>query len=501
MKKKYAVLATILALIMISRPTLAEICAENEYVMAGFSGLSCQACPASMINKAGDDTESGQTTSCDLVDEELVTLEFETPSKRHELTLLSDSGWPLSLKVTVPYTSIDFDTGGLLRKAWPGRSEAGSGFGGFVIFENNVPCFQEDDDNVILDVDGFTLPFGQTRTACAIFPPPQFEDARYIRYNSDVDDAGVPDVGRSGKGKPELRDALTYSEGSRGPELQKISPTGECVPGTADYETLSGPPNFGDCVSFGPDMGGDVIDGWGIGTDDDLPGMFIYSSKGVGLVWDEPFIQLAHPAAVRNLAGMLNSVSYEISDLKSKEEKNKDKKKQKLGKFVESFNIFASMNVYAGVFSSMMFVDPNGIPTYKPELASYQLDGQPPIDLPDELDFPAASFSTCIDNTFLGFLRKDTYEVRAFMVSGEAPAQLNDYNTDGLVNVQDAIDDPSITVISNEASVQFLQYSENILSAGGVIRAMFADLDDSGDIEEPSCGGGQGSNATRGALR
>ena len=85
------------------------------------------------------------------------------------------------------------------------------------------------------------------------------------------------------------------------------------------------------------------------------------------------------------------------------------------------------------------------------------------------------------------------------MVSGEAPAQLNDYNADGLVNVQDAIDDPSITVISNEASVQFLQYSENILSAGGVIRAMFADLDDSGDIEEPSCGGGQGSSATRGA--
>ena len=32
MSKKYAVLATILALIMISRPTLAEICAENEYV-------------------------------------------------------------------------------------------------------------------------------------------------------------------------------------------------------------------------------------------------------------------------------------------------------------------------------------------------------------------------------------------------------------------------------------------------------------------------------------
>ena len=116
MSKKYAVLATILALIMISRPTLAEICAENEYVSNHFAGAlpgwSCQACPVTMTNKAGDTTDSGQPTSCDLVDEELVTLEFETPSKRHELTLLSDSGWPLSLKVTVPYTSIDFETGG-----------------------------------------------------------------------------------------------------------------------------------------------------------------------------------------------------------------------------------------------------------------------------------------------------------------------------------------------------------------------------------------------------
>ena len=38
MSKKYAVLATILALIMISRPTLAEICAENEYVANHFAG-------------------------------------------------------------------------------------------------------------------------------------------------------------------------------------------------------------------------------------------------------------------------------------------------------------------------------------------------------------------------------------------------------------------------------------------------------------------------------
>ena len=159
------------------------------------------------------------------------------------------------------------------------------------------------------------------------------------------------------------------------------------------------------------------------------------------------------------------------------------------------------MNVNAGVFNSMLFVDPNGNTyTYKADGSLYQLDGQEPTELPEGLDIPNVTSSSCIDNTFIGFLRKDTYEVRAFMVSGEAPARLNDYNADGLVNVQDAIDDPSITVISNEASVQFLQYSESVGSAGRVSREMFADLDDSADTE-PSCNGGQGSSATRGAPR
>ena len=80
MSKKYAVLATILALIMISRPTLAEICAENEYVsnpdpfLGPDTVLVCQACPVTMTNKAGDSTDSGQPTVCDLVDEELVSI-------------------------------------------------------------------------------------------------------------------------------------------------------------------------------------------------------------------------------------------------------------------------------------------------------------------------------------------------------------------------------------------------------------------------------------------
>ena len=57
MSKKYAVLATILALIMISRPTLAEICAENEYVgnnlAGGFAGLLLAKLVQSLHDKQG----------------------------------------------------------------------------------------------------------------------------------------------------------------------------------------------------------------------------------------------------------------------------------------------------------------------------------------------------------------------------------------------------------------------------------------------------------------
>jgi hypothetical protein len=506
-------------LLVASAPSLAEVCKKNEYVsnpdpfLGPDTVLVCEACPISMTNEAGDSTDSGQPTVCDLVDEELVSIEFEAPNDKDELTLLSDSGWPLSLKVTVPYTSIDFETGGILRQDWPGRNSLGAA--GYVIFEN--PTFdrvEETDGELVLDDCGNSvIGVNPAQNQCVIFPGPPFEDARYIRYNSDVDMVGVRDVNdlgvykpSLGKGKRALKELLIYSAGSRGPEIQKMNgrdgPPDECFPGHANFGASGGDrPDNGGCVSFGPDMGGEVVDGWGIGTDDDLPGLFIYSEKGIGLVWNEPSIELAHPAGVRNLAGMLDSVSFEISELKNKKAKTKKSKKPEKSKVVQSLNIHAHMNVNVGVLSSMLFVDPNGnTETYKVAGSLYQLDGQEPAELPEGLDIPIGASGNCIDNTFIGFLREDTYEVRAFMVSGEAPAQLNDYNTDGLVNVQDAIDDPNITVISNEASVQFLQYSESAGSAFRVIREMFADLDDSGDTE-PSCNGGQGSSSTRLPLR
>ena len=466
-----------LAMLLVSHAAWAEICGENQYVFGpGLfdDSFSCLDCPSMMTNDAGDDTADETITSCDLVNEPLVNLSFEAPSTNDVPAMVNESGWNLTLKAMVPYANINFDDGGgFWRFAFPSRKSASTA--GYLFFENPEECLRLNDGSSLGDCPG-------------IFPRIDWQDSRYIKYYSDVDDAGVPD----NRGDSDLRDALTYDNGSRGPEIQKTIPTpdllvdgGSCVPGTDSVN----------CIRFGPDMGGEVEDGWGIGTDDDLPALFLYTDKGIGLVWDEPFFELAEPAAVQNLAGMINSVSYELSDISSKSFKKPGEKGKP--EALEAFKIWAHMNVVAGVFNNMVQADPNGNAGYGSW--SYRLDGGEPTNLPADAVVPLF-LTTCPDAVMVGWLRRPTYEVRAFLVSGTAPAQLSDFNMDGMVNVQDAIDDPDITVISNEATISFLQYADNLTSATAAVRATFADFMDPPDTQGP-CGNGQGASATRSPPR
>ena len=58
------------------------------------------------------------------------------------------------------------------------------------------------------------------------------------------------------------------------------------------------------------DVGGRL---WRGTPDDDLPGLVVLSEKGIGLVLDPDFNPPAVPM-LRNLAGLVSSVSYELSD-------------------------------------------------------------------------------------------------------------------------------------------------------------------------------------------
>ena len=73
-----------------------------------------------------------------------------------------------------------------------------------------------------------------------------------------------------------------------------------------------------DCIRFGPNTGGETTDGFGFGADDDITGLVVIAEYGVGRVFDEPDFELSDPIGAVNLAGLVNSVTYDLSDLRIK---------------------------------------------------------------------------------------------------------------------------------------------------------------------------------------
>jgi len=486
--------ATIGCLLAISPMAWAQTCEENEHVVFSFLDESyfCELCRPPTVNEAGDDPANEERTFCDLKDEALVRLDFDAPNSDGDIALLSESGWTLSLKITVPYDVIDFDNGGGIFRSsvsFPGpirASRQGKNLPGYVVFEDPDGC------PAVSTSLNLEVLYGGLN--CVIFGP-FFNDSRYFEFQPDVDLTGIPDTQPTpsdapGPGNEDLRALLTYESGSRGPEFSRTG-SSVCSPGTQDE----------DCEVFGPWMGGSTVDGWGIGTDDDLPGLFVYTDKGIGLLWDEPEFELQDPPGVRNLAGMFNSISYEASDLMKSSSDGPKPKGKPNWQLTEEFRIWAHMNVLPNIFESTYQIDLNNTPSTS--IATnwrWRVDGGPVEPVPTDLPKSGETGSTlsCIEKVSSGLTNTSKFTASAFMVSGEAPAVLYDYDGDGQVNVQDAIADPNITVISNETSISWLQIGTiNKPHPGG----MEFDLVAPENIDEPRCAGGSGASATRSPPR
>jgi hypothetical protein len=59
-----------------------------------------------------------------------------------------------------------------------------------------------------------------------------------------------------------------------------------------------------------PQTGGALLDGYGFGADDDLPGLVVMSNRGAARVFDEDFDRV--PRVIRNMGGFVNGVSQEL---------------------------------------------------------------------------------------------------------------------------------------------------------------------------------------------
>ena len=401
-----------------------------------------------------------------------VQLHIEAPNSNGGLALLSESGWPLTIKMVIDFPEGEDFPAYAIQPNFPVR-----GSWGFLIFEDPDGCLNP------------PAPFWmvQLTPACGVpevlpsdwdwndWTPP-VSDEVYMEFWPDVDMAGVQD----NTGNEDRQAYLLDSAGSRGPELQKWN-RDPCVPGENDFGT-----NDSNCIRFGPRTGGEITDGFGFGADDDITGLVIIAEYGVGRVFDEPDFELTDPIGAVNLAGLVNSVSYDLSDLNKENIKTKGEKGKPTKIITEQAKVWAHMNMGLGVLRHLIQYDAcTGNITWQdgddPAVEScdgndlWRIDGSPAVEPPFIFERGDAASIYLLEST--------TFTLKVFLVAGQAPDRLFDNDGDGDVDSADAVAAGYI-LLSNEDSISLLQLSQ-ALCLGGGSGVIEWDLDGNGEIQVP----------------
>lgn len=410
----------------------------------------------------------GCLASVAIADTPPVQLTIDAPNSNGGLALLTESGWPLTIKMVV---NLDDTLGWAIDKNYTNKGRFG-----FLVLEDPDGCpWMDDDDwrysNGGLAPEGCPFPLASEDGGLA-------SDEIYIEFRPDVDEAGMPDSSGDADEQAELVD----SAGGTGPEFGGDGNV--CVPGTDDS----------DCQKMGPNTGGEVVDGYGIGSDDDMVGLFLYTKMGIGLVFDEPEFELSYPLGVHNLAGLINSVTYDLSDLTKTNSKAIGQKGKPTEVIVEEARFWAHINMpkqvvrniiqYDACTGDILYTDPPANTSWSDCSGddAWRIDGGPVETPPEKFRRADAASIYLLNNTM--------FTVHAFLVSGHAPDQLFDANGDG--DYRDDAELAGYTVLSNLDSISLLQVSD-VLCWGGGGNAMYKDLDANGEATVPIvCGPGPG---------
>lgn len=371
-----------------------------------------------------------------------VNLEIDSPAFRADRPLgtMYSSGTTLHLKATIERSLGIFSTG----------SYVGNGQTGWIIFADPDNCVE-----IIANVAPMRFQSECLQQLYPNIPEDDYPDSSivpdetYLQFTIDRDAAGLADF----TWNSDLADPTRSGE----PVFAGV--TRQLI-GDEDPET---PREF----ALGPFTGGTADDGFGYGSDDDLPGLVLLSNHGVGIVYVDPDgdsstrlldFAPAYPRARRNLAGFLNAVSYELKSNNGKT------------------NIHAEMTLPDGLIAPIVAVDNclgAGLPEGECDGSNqFQVDGGP-MQYNGGGDFFGSGFGIWREQ-----MLATTFEVRAFLVSGVAPSQLADLNLDGRVTAADA-KAAGYTVISDEAVARFRQYPAFLCSEQGALTTVFGvDFDD-----------------------
>ena len=243
--------------------------------------------------------------------------------------------------------------------------------------------------------------------------------------------------------------------------------------------------------AVGPKTGGSISDGYGYGADDDFASLVIIADVGGARVFDTGFNLV--PGVVRNLAGIVNTVSAELFDGR------------------KQTAVTATMHPLAGVFEPIAVFD---FSISDPIYAGYdylqRVDSGPVTALRLMSEIPVETDPIDKANRFYDELLSTYYPVevdlRAVVVEREAPAFIRDLNGDGRYSAAD-VRMAGYDILSNEVEMRLTLTHDNLLIESPDIKCLprtvlFADLDGDGKTGEPfKCSGKSGSSRIRRAPR
>jgi hypothetical protein len=229
------------------------------------------------------------------------------------------------------------------------------------------------------------------------------------------------------------------------------------------------------------------LDGYGFGADDDLSGLVLMVDMGGSRIFDTDFNHA--PGVIRNLAGMINTVSVELLDGR------------------RQTAITASMHPLAGVFEPIAVFD---MSVTNPDYAGFdylqRVDSAPitafklmsKIPLEDD---PPSEANEFYDELLSTYYPADLV-IHAVVVAGEAPDYIHDLNGDGKFSARDVLM-AGYELVSNEVSMNLTVTHDNLFVDSEDIKCLprtliFDDLDGDGLSGEPfKCDGKSGSTRSR----
>lgn len=339
-----------------------------------------------------------------------IRLIVESPNTKQNKseTLQFRSGWPLTFKLRARREFF-----------FALKGSAGGSAGPYPeLGENSWLVFQDLDDCPYL---GGRFIEGVGDPMCAAIPG----DEIFVEFTPDVDFPGMADL----HGSEELRTAL------------------------ADPASFVRFFHGTDIFSFGPAVS-TAQDGIGYGPNDDLPGFVLLSDTGAGRVLESQLGEFGSavtgfnpvdPLQARNLAGLMTSVAYELSDRKFET------------------TITTSINVPRHLFSQLRLIDQCfGDPFGNDCPSAQRVDGGP-VEIPSDVFSGINSTDPNAATTSISDV-----EVRAFVVQGDAPARVEDCDADGVIRAKDARC-MGYTLLSNEVILRFRQMGNHIDPCFGLV--------------------------------